>query len=66
MALGLTYHEEMKAKYPGRPYVSRPTWELRNMQKALNMLSWSNTPEEWERLAEVTAELKARRKKGRR
>lgn len=60
-----TYHEEMKTKYPNRPYVTRPTWELRNIKTALSMLSWQNTEEEVERLHEVTEELKARRKEGR-
>ncbi len=55
-----TYREEMKAKYPNRPYASNPTWELRNMKKALSMLSWFNTAEEDKRLRQVTAELKAR------
>lgn len=55
-----TYMQEMKEKYPNRPYASRPTWELRNMKKALNMLSWFNTAEEDKRLRQVTAELKAR------
>jgi hypothetical protein len=29
---------------------NRPTWELRNMTKALNMLPWLNTPEDELRL----------------
>jgi hypothetical protein len=61
----LTYAEEMKAKHPDRPWISRPTWELSNMARALSMLSWMNTPEEITRLSEVKAELKARRKEGR-
>lgn len=57
----LTYAQEMKAKYPNRPWVTRPTWELRNMKLALSMLSWNNTPEEDQRLKEVTEELKLRK-----
>ena len=56
-----TYQEEMKAKYPNRPYAARPTWELNNIKKALSMMSIMNTEEENQRLADVTAELKARR-----
>jgi hypothetical protein len=29
---------------------NRPTWELKNMVKALNMLPWLNTPEDELRL----------------
>lgn len=60
----MTYHEEMKLKYPDRPWVTRPTWELANMKKALSFFAWSNTEEEKQRLEEVTRELKLRRKKG--
>jgi hypothetical protein len=58
----LTYAEEMKAKYPNRPWASHPGWELRNMAKALSMMSLLNTPEESQRLEEVKAELAHRRK----
>lgn len=57
-----TYAQEMKRKYPDRPYITRPTWELRNMKKALSMLSWINTPEEKQRLEDVTRELKLRKR----
>ncbi len=60
-----TYHQEMKEKFPGRPFVTRPTWELLNMRKALSLLGFFNTPEENQRLADVKAELKARRAEGR-
>lgn len=60
-----TYHEEMKQKYPNRPYVTRPTWELQNIRKALSMLPFFNSEEENQRLVDVKAELKMRRKEGR-
>jgi len=60
-----TYHEEMREKFPNRPYVSRPTWELQNMKRALSMFSMTNTFEEALRLSDVTEELKARSKEGR-
>tara|TARA_R100000700_G_C3179273_1_gene155573 strand:- start:145 stop:291 length:147 start_codon:yes stop_codon:yes gene_type:complete len=41
-------------------YTKRPTWELKNMVKALSMLSLLNTPEEDERLKMVKLELKRR------
>ena len=41
-------------------YTKRPTWELKNMEKALSMLSLLNTPEEDERLKMVKLELKRR------
>ncbi len=56
-----TYGQEMRRKHPDRPWITRPTWELKNMYKALNMLSWQNTDEQKQRLAEVTHELKMRR-----
>lgn len=55
-----THGQEQRRLFPDRPWKGRPTWELQNMKKALSMLSWQNTPEETQRLAEVTAELKAR------
>lgn len=60
-----TYREEMKVKYPNRPYATNAKWELLNIRKALNIHSFLNTPEEVQRLIDVTAELKARRKEGR-
>ena len=42
---------------------NRPTWELKNMVKALSFHSWSNTPEEKERLEAAKLELKKRRAK---
>jgi hypothetical protein len=56
-----TYGQEMRRKYPGRPWITRPTWELKNMFKALNMMRAMNTAEEEKRLAEVMYELKMRR-----
>lgn len=56
-----TYAQEMKAKYPDRPWICRPSWELKNMARALRMLRWQNTEEEESRLAEVERELKLRR-----
>lgn len=57
-----TYAQEMKEKYPNRPWVTRPTLELRNMKKALSMMAVLNTSEENQRLEEVTQELKFRTK----
>jgi hypothetical protein len=28
----------------------QPAWAIRNMRKALEMLPWENTPDEWRRL----------------
>lgn len=58
-----TYSQEMKLKYPDRPWITRPTWELSNMARALRMLRWQNSEEEENRLAEVERELKLRRKR---
>ena len=38
----------------------RPTWELKNMVKALSLHSWLNTEEEKERLLEAKKILKLR------
>ena len=35
---------------------------LRNMIKALNMMTWKNTPEDWQRLEAAKVVLKARNK----
>lgn len=56
-----TYAQEMKRKHPDRPWITRPTWELRNMAKALSLLPWLNSPEQEERKAEVERELKLRK-----
>lgn len=58
-----TYAQEMKEKFPDRPWVTRPTWELRNMKKALSMMPFFNTPEENQRLEEVIYELNIRSRK---
>lgn len=58
-----TYHAEMKAKHPDRPYITRPTWELRNMVRALGLLPWLNTPEDTQRKQEAERELKLRKTK---
>jgi hypothetical protein len=59
-----TYYQEMKEKYPDRPWIGRPTWELRNMARALGMLPWLNSADDWKRKAEVERELKLRRSRG--
>lgn len=59
----MIYQEEMKIKFPNRPWVTKPTWELRNMVKALRMLPWLNTPEQNQRLAQAQAELIIRKTK---
>lgn len=58
----MTYHQEMKAKYPDRPYVTRPGWELKNMKLALSLCAVLDSDEENQRLADVTRELNLRRK----
>lgn len=57
-----TYHQEMKQKYPDRPYMARPTWELENIKRALSSLTLLNTEEEDKRLVNVAEELKMRRR----
>jgi hypothetical protein len=42
----------------------KPTWELRNMVRALSMHSWLNTPAESQRLALAKHELDRRNKNG--
>ena len=42
---------------------NRPTWELKNMVKALSFHSWSNTTEEKERLEIAKLELLMRRRR---
>jgi hypothetical protein len=41
---------------------TRPTWELRNMVKALSMHPWRNTTEETHRLETAKEELTERTK----
>jgi hypothetical protein len=41
---------------------NQDTASLRNMVKALNMMTWKNTPEDWQRLEAVKVVLKARNK----
>ena len=61
----LTGPEEMLQRYPVRPYINRPTYELNNMRLALSMMRYLNTAEEEQRLADVTRELRLRRRGGR-
>ena len=37
---------------------NQPLWAVRNMRKALEMLTWNNTPEDWERLEACYVVLK--------
>lgn len=60
-----TYAQEMKRKFPDRPYVTWQSVYLRNMVRALSLMPWLNTPEENERKFQAEMELKARRKEGR-
>ena len=39
---------------------NQDTTSLRNMIKALNMMTWKNTPEDWQRLEAAKVVLKAR------
>jgi hypothetical protein len=41
---------------------NQDTVSLRNMVKALNMMTWKNTPEDWQRLEAAKVVLKARNK----
>ena len=42
---------------------NQPTWALKNMVKALNVLTWMNTEEDKRRLAAAKLILKERRAK---
>ena len=46
--------------------INRPTWELKNMVKALSMHSWLNTNKETERLHMAKLILKQRKRKSQR
>ena len=51
-----TCAQDMRERHPDRPWITRSTWELRNMAGALKMTRWLNTSDEW-RLAEAEREL---------
>jgi hypothetical protein len=59
----MTYAQEMKLKYPHRPMIGKPTWELKNMVLALSLHPWLNDLEDTKRLIQAQRELKERRKK---
>lgn len=40
---------------------NQPTWALRNMVKALEMMTWRNTAEDWQRLEAARIILKSNR-----
>ncbi len=42
----------------------KPTWELKNIIKALSLHSWLNTPKEELRLEQAKKELKRRNEQG--
>ena len=48
------------ARKLGRPFLARPTWELRNIVRALHTMPWLNTEDDKARLAEAKRELKLR------
>ena len=52
--------QHMRERQPDRPWITRSTWELRNMAGALKMMRRLNTPEEEQRLAKVERELSLR------
>ena len=56
-----TWYQDHKEELKSRPYMGRPSWELRNMKKALSMLALLNTPDENKRLLDVTIELTYRK-----
>jgi len=51
----------MSRDYHKKMWSRRPTWELSNMVKALEMLPWLNTKEDCERLAIAKEILKERK-----
>ena len=55
-----TCAQDMREKQPDRPWITRSTWELRNMAGASKMTRWLNTPDEEQQLAEVERELSVR------
>ena len=57
-----TYAQDMRERQPDRPWITRSTWELRNMAGASKMTRWLNTPDEEQQLAEVERELSLRQK----
>jgi len=57
-----TYAQDMRERQPDRPWITRSTWELRNMAGALKMIRWLNTSDEEQQLAEVERELSVRQK----
>jgi len=54
-----TYAQDMRERQSDRPWITRSTWELRNMAGAPKMTRWLDAPDE-ERLAEVERELSQR------
>lgn len=56
-----TWYQDHKEELKNRPYMGRPTWELKNMALALSFGAVLNTAEENQRLSDVTAELNIRR-----
>lgn len=42
---------------------NQPLWCIRNMKKALELMPWANTMEEWQRLEAATIVLKNARRK---
>jgi len=59
-----TWYEDNKRILATRPYYGRPSWELKNMVKALSMMAWLNTEEDTRRREEAKEELKLRVKRG--
>ena len=60
-----TWYDDHREELKTRPDLGRPAWKLRNMKKALSMLSFFNTEEENQRLVDVKKELRLRKGEGR-
>jgi hypothetical protein len=58
-----TWYQDNKKILEERPYYGRPSWELKNMAKALSFFPWMNTSEDSKRKEQVEIELKLRRVK---
>ena len=62
--MGLVYNGQQQRNEQMKNLNRRPSWELRNMVKALSMHPWSNTVAEDQRLEEAKEELARRSKEG--
>ena len=56
--------QTLKGELPMQNINRKPTWELKNIIKALSLHSWLNTPKEELRLEQAKKELKRRNEQG--